>query len=555
MTKHAREEGRRFEFRLVGGLWRMTSPFQDLADQGLLDNLESQLLATQRRWIGTRGASTPAQLEEWGLATPRGTVSVGAGERRVDIDVGGEGPVFDTGNGEVLQTIQVAIGDEVYQVSKGFDSILEANRKDLRGKFVFDTGYEGLKAVRLHRFGDEAAGVADVVVAAEMDRRGAWRLTEPWRIEANHSVLLPQLAAIVTTRALGFQPIESRPQYQQPETRPWIEVEVVGDFGKEVARLFKEADGQLYAFKANRPSLLQLDPKSFESLSVFDPGTLISHALWTWSPALARTVQLEVPKRSDPRGEGIRLSLQSLRPEPGFRLTLPQVLPADPGAHNRLFAALERISVLGLAEGADGMEAERVLAQPDLVVTLEPHPGERGGGYAVRLARGTGGRTFAQRGEASLRFVVDVPDWDAILQPWWHYVEPQAFTLASSRPVVTLRFEAGEVVRVATLRDGRWSLDGEVSEDAEAVLLALRRLVGREVVGPQATVGPALELQALGRITALSTAPDVEPSRVAGRLELWRDKDGEVVVANGDDGLLYRLRGPEGRLLARPFGP
>lgn len=558
LVKNLEEEQKRYAFDLGSRPWRLTSPYVDEANPAPLASFLRQIDSMQRRLFATPDKIDDKMLEESGLKKPHGMYVLGTGDREVEVWIGDEGPaLLDEAGGQALQTLFVRMDGSIYLVPKGFDHLLETNLTDLRNKILFLSEAKDIRKLRVQQL-DEDGEKREVLIRRR--KNGRYYLEKPYATPVNLQVLGQWLSGLLRVRVMEFlalqKPIGKNPAVvgPTPEKKPWMWIEVAGPSLDEKIELFRDGQGRVFAKKEGRSSLMLVDALTFRTLAQTPPQSLISTALWAWSPAQAWKLQVEVSSDSSETKKPQILVLANRQPQPGFKLVSPRVLLADPEQYNELFLALEKCRIRGVAEGAEAVEGRRLLAQPDVEVQLTPIPGKRRSTFSVKIAAGRAGRFFGTTTESDLVFLLDCPEFDKLGAAWWRYVEPLAFSYPPGRPILHMRIlpAGGEPLSARADAKG-WLVLGKPSEDMDEVYDVLRKLSAREILG-ETKVGVGAEIlakaQEIGALECYQGPPDQEEGPAA-TLRLYRDDQGRVLTVNGEDGLLYWLRGPDARDLEK----
>ncbi len=553
-VKNFVDEQKRYAFDLGSIPWRMTVPNEDEAAPAHLRSFLRQIDGMERRLFAAADKITDKMLKESGLDAPRGKYILGTDDREIEVWIGDEGyALMDAAGGQPLQTLFVRMDGALYLVPKGFDQLMETNPEELRNKILFVSGPNDIRSLRVVRLDDEGEKAE---VRIQKRKNGRYYLELPYQTPINRQVFANWLGGLLSVRIQEFLPVEKSdaaalgPKLQY---KPWLTIEMENSSFKEHVEIIRGPDGRVFAKKKGRPSLMLVDDRTFRVLATTPPQTLISTALWAWSPIEAWKIQVEVSSLASETKRGQILVLENQRPQAGFKMISPRVVASDARRNNELFAALETCKILGLAEGAEALEAQRLLAQPDVEVKLTPIPGNRRSTFSVKIAKGSAGRFFGTTTESDLVFRLDCPGFDKLGKAWWRYVQPVAFRYPPGRPILHIRLSRPDKKPVLARFDAKgWLLDGKPSEDMDEVFDTLRKLVAREILG-EVKLGEAARrlasAQTLGTLEFYQGPPEKEEGPVA-TLRLSEEEAG-VLAVNGNDGLLYRLRAPDARDLKK----
>jgi hypothetical protein len=504
--------------------WRLVDPVEDEASSALVDSWVGQLAAAEQEAAFADAEVTPKVLEETGLATPKGTVTVAAGRREVRIDFGVE--TFPPGHAFAR------VDGRVCRIPVGLDQMVETNLHDLRNRLLFNTPWNEVTEVDIERRDD---GGASRAVRLRRDRTGGFEVRDPASgadLPASPERVGQLLALLLAARARQFLPSLG----QGAPAEAWMRIRVRGGFGDESAAIEAPTDGVVYAVKSGRPVRLELDDRTFRAFVDVPVSQLIDTSLWTFAPAQANRIHVT------PQGEPARqpFVLEQLDPGPGFRLVQPLPRLADPVPVNELIEAIDATRLVEVLTGEAAAEAARALQVPWLKLRLESPRSRRMPAIDLALGLVAGERVVARRGDAPQVYRVECPR-QILERPWWQLAERIAFRSSAERPTDKISIEQAAGSRTWDLEAKGWVIGGKPDDAFEDVADVLREVRAERVVGLRA--GGALEGRPrLAVIRCLARGGPV-PDRVLASLEVFEGAESGVLLASAEgDPLVFQVK-------------
>ncbi len=547
LTVRDREGLHYYKVEWKRGAWFLTDPIRDEAHPGKVRSLLEPLGMARKELVRKKEDLTKGFLEEAGLSPPKGWIEVGAGERRLRIELGGEDVVPDRAFAR--------IEGDVYRVPLGLDAAFGFRHDELRNPFLFRTGPESFLGLVLERRAKDGGRLR-----LELRRDGGrgFRLVSPFEAKASKARVLELIGNLLAVRADRFRAlVEPRRDLFED---PWLHVVIQGTGRREEAWILEPerspernrslglppGDEEVYAKRKGREVLFLLDPRSLGRTLTTPVEGLLDTSLWPFDPARARRIQL----RGGPNGR--RWVLEALGDRPGFRLLQPELRETDPGALTDLFGLWKSLRVVAIYQGPAAeklqerfragafdlrIESPRESSLPDLEYEIAESP--RGGALVRRKGEGI---LLEVRG--GLRGSLD--------RPWWRFAGRTAFRFRKESPALVVRIEGPGGTRTYEREAGEgWVLDGRAAPDFEEVLDRLVPLRARRIAGPflEASAPPLV-----GKIRFLGPKDPAGRPAELGVLVLYSGPDGEGLLAREEgDRLLFALSPVSSRFLRGLF--
>lgn len=529
----------RLERRALG--WRLTDPFVDEANPGRVESILGPLSAARRELVRSGRELTPGFLEEAGLAPPKGWIELGAGERRLRIEFGGEDVT--------PERAFVRIGDAVYRVPLGLDGPLAYRADEMRSPFLFRTGPQAVERLVLAR---RTRAGRTLHIRIDRSGDGGYRLVEPFAARASAVRVRALLGALLSLRADRFHPPGEKREERFAE--PWLDVRLVGSYGTERVRITEprprsagaQRDVGVFAKVDGRDVVLEIDPRNLRRNLELPVAGLVDTVLFPFDPGRARRIQLLAGGRAGAAG----WVLVSKDPEPGFRLLQPDARPADPGAVADFVAACKTTRVAAILQGAAAESFLGRFQTPAFELRLEPPRELTVPEVQLAFAEGPQGTLLAKRAGERILLQLTGPLQDALRTPWWHFAERVAFRFARPLPAVAVELETGGRTRRYRVDAKRgWVLGREPAPDFEEIYEYLAPLRAAEVLGPAAARlggrSPLARFHFSGGKTPAGKPADL------GTLELYEGSgDGRLWARAAGDLLLFALPRARSKLLA-----
>ena len=521
--------------------WLITDPIKDEASAGQVDAIIKYLQAARKQIAWPDGKETPKRVEDAGLKEPKGKVVVAREGREVTIELGNES--FPP------NTCFARINGEVFKIPLGLEAAVAINRDDLINPYLFLTSPSGLRELTIRREGGEAG----VYVRRKGDGTFAVR-SGPKAAErpADALAMTKLIAQLLSSRARRFMPKGELSEFP----KRWLRIELVGDYGKETVELSDPNTGLVFALKkypdGERKTRMEVDSNRFEAIVGSSIDGLISSQLWTFGASTASKIHVETRAGKTPY---VLERFVDEQQNPAHRLIQPERRGGDQETVNSWIIAAESTTVVRFLgkDDADLAEAQRALAKPELSIRLESPEARRLAAFSIRLARGAGGKIWAQRNDDGQPIEVASPKFDDMLVPWWQHAELVAFRYAGNRPVRRLVIEHGGQTTAAELSEQRWLVDGkddqETHERFEELFAEMRTVPANKLLGLAKGVAE-LEAKPWARISVLSSLASEEPKPI-GTLELWSVARGALYARRVGDLLAFRIGGRTARTLRR----
>ncbi len=507
--------------------WDITYPVEDEANEAVVLLWLGQLASSTKQPAFDAEEPTPKQLEETGLATPKGRLIAKRGTASTTIEFGDE--TFPPGH------IYARIDGVIYKIQSGIEQIVETNLHDLRNPLLFRTDPASIQRVRVMRAGEQGKA------AIQLERgRSGWEIpTATGKQPADPVRVAEILSLLVSARAVRFLG-----STQEVESEPWLVIKMDGQFGPETVRVSRPTGGAVTARKNNRTSGLVLDGRNFERLLLRPAEDLISTRLWTFSPRAASQIRID---DADPKTPA--LVLERLRDEPGFKLAAPEARSANHSAVNDLVDAIERTRLVRAVASEHAIVAKVLLNKAHVLVHLDSPRERRTKAVEVRLARSTEGDVYGQVVGTEVVYLVESPEFAVFTKRWWHYAALRAFRLPGDTPAQRVTIEQGDkgkrvFVRGAT---GEWEVDGTVDEDfGDPVYGYLVELRAAAVVGEKDLVAKTTPV---ATVECFGLRADSQERRV-GVLRLYDAGEKDLMWSHAnDDQIVYRVKKRHARAL------
>ncbi|PIE22616.1 MAG: hypothetical protein CSA62_11625 [Planctomycetota bacterium] len=524
------EDGsKEYHFKSAARGWVLSYPVEDEASMALLNNLLGSLASAKKQFVSPKAELTPKMLNETGLDTPLGKIVVGAAAERTTILLGGE----DVFRGGIPQSFALIDGD-LYKVPSGLEVGVNHNLHEVRNRLVFHASAPGLRELLLKRIeGPEAKQSIKLV------RKGDGRLeiVEPIQAPGDSARLSAVLSGLLSIRAERFLPITGTPEWII-DSPPWLEIQLLGNYGRERVRIWRQAGLGCYALVDGRKVVLVLDMESFARVVLASAEELVDRTLWAFDPKKTQRLQLVI------KGEGksgVPMVLDSLHPEPGFRLVQPREGWSESASVARLFDALATMRVQRVLVGEQAKPALKVLSVPSLVVQLSPPVGQRGEITEIRFAQDKG-QWLAQPEDADYCVVLDKVNKQALFAPWQEYVERVAFRVdRGEQPNRVVLSEGKQDFVYEKNAEGRWEHHGKPARDFEERLWDRLQLLKAERVlaSPRPAELVAERLQRTITVQWLR-APGAKP-KTLGVLRLYQGEKGRLWSHRPGDQLVFEL--------------
>ena len=232
--------------------WRLTEPFEARADFSSVEGLVGQLNTGQMRAIE---AEDTDELEPYGLADPRLTVTIGAGSAETTMLVGDETPAATVYARDSARRL-------VFTIDASLATDLDKNADDYRHKDLFR--FRPFNATRLVVERGNSRLVFEKTDAPQDSETAedVWRRVEPRSADVDRSAMDDLLAQLSNLRAESF--IASRDGLSEP---PFATLNV--GFGEgddaEVDRVVVWRSGEeTHAVHGDEPGAALIDTRAFD---------------------------------------------------------------------------------------------------------------------------------------------------------------------------------------------------------------------------------------------------------------------------------------------------
>ena len=405
----------------------------------------------------------------------------------------------------------------------------------MRNQRLFHASVPGVRELVLRS--RRRSGDAKQRIKVVRDGSGRLEIVEPIQAPGDPARLSAVMSGLLSMRARRFLPITGTPKWVL-ENDPWLEIGLVGNYGPESVRVWREQGIGYYAMVEGRNIVLVLDMESFERVVLASAEELVDRTLWPFDPKT--TQRLQLIQRQDGKS-GVPMVLDSRHPDPGFRLVQPREGWSESASVARLFDALTTMRVQNVLVGDKAKPALEIVGVPRLVVQLSQPVGHRGEPIEIRFAQ-DGERWLAQPVGADYCLVLEDVDEAALFAPWYDYVERVAFRVDRRRQPNRVVVTAGDEELVYEKNvDGRWERDGEPARDFEERLWdRLLVLKAEKVLGSPRPE----ELDAARLLRTITVqwlrAPGAEPKTV-GVLRLYRGEGERLWSHRAGDQLVFEL--------------
>lgn len=157
-----RKDGQTIFLLKEDGMWKLTDPVQDLADDGRVSSLLNDLESLEKG--GPTVREPEEDLSQYGLDSPKTVLTASGGQKSYTIKLGGNAP------GNSLIYLQMADNSSVYVTSTSFRHSLDKDASDFRNKDVFPYERDDITSMQLTR------GKWTVATNKQQE---TWKLTQP----------------------------------------------------------------------------------------------------------------------------------------------------------------------------------------------------------------------------------------------------------------------------------------------------------------------------------------------------------------------------------------
>lgn len=528
--------------------WMLVDPVRDEAQDSQVRMLLGQLAQATTRIAWPDGEETPKRVEESGLAEPLGRVVVEAGDQKLELEFGAE--CFPVG------WRFARVNGKIHRIPAGIEGIVETNQHELINQMLFKTTPPGLQRLELRRRTEN--GTEDGVVL-ERTRGGSLTVRQledgAEAMPAAGDKVAQLVVELLSARVDRFLRRRKVPA-GNPVPKPWVTIRVKGEFGEELVTLSDPAAGAVEVLKsypkdpsfAERPSRMMVAASAFKRFVEEPLDGLISTQVWSYGPAAASSIRIEASSGAQKQAA---LVLARKGETGDFSIKSPQQRPAKASAITALMVALEEMRLAELLPPGDAA-ATAALAVPEYRVVLEaPRAKQSLGQVDVKIGVHEDGRLFLSRKGDSALWRVECEKLDLLGKPWWDYLEPVAFRIASSTRVVS-----SIAISTATKRflwtpgEKGWSRDGKLDEDfEEQVFEALRVLKSKAVAGspPQSVLAGVTPL---ATIRLLSSAGSRAEATIDA-LSLYAEGSEGLLTVRKDGVVVHRLFKRQARAMRR----
>jgi hypothetical protein len=459
--------------RGADGRFQLSEPIVDLAAAGYVKSIIDAWDTAQMQ--ASKLADDEAGRQQAGLVPPAAVVKATFADGERIVEIGGVGPLADK------ETRYVRVDGRILVTSNAPYESLRVGLDDLRERLVFQHAFAQATDVTIE---EELPGGKRETLRLQL-AAGSWRLVQPIVGRADPVAAQRFLTALLSLRVTEFLPGAVR----LPAGDPSIVIAVVGDFGREELKVWRQA-GQIWGMLPGRNIGFISDNREYSLVFEQTADELRARILLPLGINLLEDLLDVVVDPGQGRGDRLRLTREHGGP---WQVQEPVHRNAAPTPCNELAEAMSRLVVREFVD-ADGVRPRAEDPRYGLLPAQRWTVVAQGHGETAPTTLWFG--EVVMRGEEALIHccradepdtIVLVPrDWaEKLRRPWLLYCD--RLVLRQTAPVERLELQraADGAARRFTLTDGAWRREGEPLPRPEVGELAneyLSDLVGDKAV-------------------------------------------------------------------------
>ncbi len=453
-----------------GDAWKMTAPWQDDVDAGVVDQLLDAIQSLRPENVITdlgRGDKRRQTLKDFGLNKSRLRLKLDGKQMPAELLFGSETAV----QGESY--LRIADDDAVYVVSNDLKDIVSKKPEDFR-----DHRMTPFLTTLINRAIFRVSG-GEIELAKEQDN---WLLVRPIKGRANNDAVVDILTRMNQTPIAKFVSDNNSNPGSFGLDSPSSVVTLFGDDGKKVqieigGRVPSNPDS-IYASLPQRKSVVEVN-KQFANLFNITPNDLRDRKIARMNPDLIDRVTIE--KADEPK-------IVLARDENRWRFLSPANGPANADTITRLIQGINNGEVSEFVSDTATDLTKYGLDQPKLKITFSSYSSENtaeanaGETILTTLAFGNSekGVTYVRLEDEPYIFSITDQLFATLPTTEFSFRPLDVLDLRRDQ-LVSLRLERGEAKPIDLIRgkQGKWVLkDHENQQDDGQIQLLLTTLTG-----------------------------------------------------------------------------